>query len=116
VDATLISTSRPFDVYRTPWLFSARSLPLRFTMAITAAPRALARSTVRLVSVVVPDWLMAMTRTSDISSASRKPDSSVAGTASARIGGRPLRSPEKARSTAAATLRPAIAAVPWPMT
>ena len=113
-------------MYSTPWLFSTRSLPRRFTMAITAAPRALARSTVRFVSVVVPDWLMAMTRTSDISSASRKPDSSVAGTASARIGGRPLRSPEedeeeeeeeeKARCTAAATLRPAMAAVPWPMT
>ena len=36
-----------------------RSLRRRFTMATTDAPRPRARSTVRLVSVVVPLWLMA---------------------------------------------------------
>jgi hypothetical protein len=81
-------------------------------MEMTAAPRARSRSTVRFVSVVVPDWLMAMTGTSDISSAIRKPESSVAGTASARSGPSWLRSPANARSTALATLRPAMAAVP----
>ncbi len=47
-------------------------------MPITAAPRARARSTVRLVSVVVPLWLTAMTRVSSMRGRRWKPDSSVA--------------------------------------
>ena len=42
------------DVYITPSALSVRSLLRRLTMAITAAPRPRTRSTVRLVSVVVP--------------------------------------------------------------
>ena len=55
-------------------------------MPMTGAPRARTRSTVRLVSVVVPDWLMATTSVSAMSGRSRKPDSSVAGSASTRSG------------------------------
>ena len=47
-------------------------------MAMTAGPRDRHRSTVRLVSVVVPDWLIATTSVSDMSSRNRKPESSVA--------------------------------------
>ena len=86
VEATLISTSRPSEVYSTPSLLSVRSLDRRFTMAITRAPRDRTRSTVRLVSVVVPDWLMATTSVSAMSWRSEKPDSSVAGSACTRTG------------------------------
>jgi hypothetical protein len=76
---------------------------------ITAAPRARTRSTVRLVSVVVPDWLTATTRVSLMSSARPKPDSSVARVASTTT-------PDLASSGAstAAKLCAAMAAVPWP--
>ena len=47
-------------------------------------PAARTRSTVRLVSVVVPDWLMATTRVSLMSGRRPKPESSVAGRASTR--------------------------------
>ena len=47
-------------------------------MAITAAPRPRTRSTVRLVSVVVPLWLMATTSVSLMSWRMPKPRSSVA--------------------------------------
>ena len=60
----------------------------------------------RLVSVVVPLWLMATTSVSDMSSLTPKPESSVAASASARS-----RDPTSAASTAA-RLCPAIAAVP----
>ena len=50
----------------------------RFTIAMTAAPLDFAKSTVRLVSVVVPDWLMATMRWSDISLSIANPDSSEA--------------------------------------
>ena len=77
-------------------------------MAITAAPRLLTRSTVRLVSVVVPDWDMAITSVSDMSRRRPKPDSSVAGRARA-VTAPPARDPR-----AAARLSQATAAVPWP--
>jgi hypothetical protein len=54
--------SRPELVYNTPSTLKVRSESLRFTMARVLAPAALIMSTVRLVSVVVPDWLMATTR------------------------------------------------------
>ena len=47
-------------------------------MASTAAPRPRSRSTVRLVSVVVPLWLTATASVSLMSRRSPKPDSSVA--------------------------------------
>ena len=80
-------------------------------MAITRAPRPRTRSTVRLVSVVVPDWLMAMISVSDMSERSEKPDSSVAGSASTRTA-----VPATSAASARARLWPATAAVPWPMT
>ena len=61
--------SRPSEVYNTPSAFSANSLDRLLTIAITVAPLARAKSTVLLVSVVVPDWLTATTKVSDISSA-----------------------------------------------
>ena len=94
-----------------PSALSTRSLPRRLTMATTLAPRLRARSTVRLVSVVVPDWLMATTRVSDMSSPRWKPDSSVA-----VMGPTTTPEPTRAASTAAATAWPATAAVPWPIT
>ena len=102
-------------MYSTPSARSTRSLLRRFTMATTRAPRALTRSTVRLVSVVVPDWLIATTRVSDMSAARPKPDSSVAGQSSTsmdRSGAIPASSASSARDTEP----PATAAVPWPMT
>jgi hypothetical protein len=110
VDATLISTSRPSDVYRTPSALSVRSLLRRFTMATTVAPRARTTSTVRLVSVVVPLWLTAITSVSDMSGRTSKPESSVASIASTSIG----RSRSSSRIDTA-TLSDATAAVPWPM-
>ena len=65
----------------------------------------------RLVSVVVPDWLMATTNVSDIDGRSPKPDSSVAGTASTFR----LVAPQN-WSSAAAIAPPATAAVPCPIT
>ncbi len=94
----------------TPSERSTRSLLRRLTMASTHAPRWRTRSTVRLVSVVVPDWLTATISVSDMSSASSKPDSSVASDVET-IG--PL--PARQRATDSATLRAATAAVPWPM-
>ena len=76
-------------------------------MATTEAPRPRTRSTVRFVSVVVPDWLMAMISVSDMSLRSRKPDSSVAGTASSWT---PRRSAASARSATSPWL--AMEAVP----
>ena len=70
----------------TPSALSVKSLLRRLTMATTAAPRERARSTVRLVSVVVPDWLMATTRVSDMSVRMPKPESSVAACASTTSG------------------------------
>ena len=93
-----------------PSALSTRSLARRLTMPITAAPRARSRSTVRLVSVVVPLWLTAMTSVSLMSSRSWKPDSSVAGSASMSSW------PSLSSSSSAAALWPATAAVPWPMT
>ncbi len=84
----------------------------RLTIEMTRAPRARTRSTVRLVSVVVPDWLTATTSVSDRSAARSKPDSSVASIARTR---RRPSSPTAAPSTAA-RLWAATAAVPWPMT
>ncbi len=79
-------------------------------MASTEAPRERAKSTVRLVSVVVPLWLIAITSVSDMSSCNWNPDSSVAGNASTCT----------RRSTSVCNnctkLRPAIAAVPCPIT
>ena len=80
-------------------------------MPITAAPRLRSRSTVRLVSVVVPLWLTATASVSLMSRRMPKPDSSVAvigvdvelPDASARRGWWPCSGP-------------ATAAVPWPMT
>ena len=66
----------------------------------------------RLVSVVVPDWLMAITSVSPMSSSRPKPDSSLAGRAAAAR-------PAAIGSTdvsVAARIWPATAAVPWPMT
>ena len=76
-----------------------------------SAPRSRTRSTVRLVSVVVPDWLMATTSVSLMSSRSPKPDSSVAGTAD----GAQLAVGAPAARSAAPGLA-GEAAVPWPMT
>ncbi len=72
------------------------SLLRRFTTDTTSAPRSRARSTVRLVSVVVPLWLIATTSVSPISSRSSNPDSSVAWTASTSS-----RSPTSGSSAAA---------------
>ena len=80
-------------------------------MATTDAPRARARSTVRLVSVVVPDWLMATTSVSVMSAERWNPDSSVAVMARTMTP-----EPATATSMAAATAWPATAAVPWPIT
>ena len=112
MEATLISTSRPSDVYSTPSARSTRSLLRRLTMATTRAPRARTRSTVRLVSVVVPDWLMATTSVSDMSAVRPKPESSVAGRSSTMMPSKVASSASRAR----ATDPPATAAVPWPMT
>ena len=65
----------------------------------------------RLVSVVVPDWLMAITSVSVMSDRSPNPESSVAGREET-----PMPVPASSASIAAATASPAIAAVPWPMT
>ncbi len=65
----------------------------------------------RLVSVVVPDWLIATTSVSAMSDRSPKPDSSVAGSASAA---RP--DPAQNWPSAAAIAWPATAAVPCPIT
>ena len=67
----------------TPSTLKVMSESRRLTMARVCAPRALTMSTVRLVSVVVPDWLMATTRVSAMlvspsPSASSKPESSEA--------------------------------------
>ena len=94
---------------RGPW--PTRSLLRRLTTATTWAPRVRARSTVRLVSVVVPDWLMATTSVSLMSSASPKPGQLGGGQ-----GGAPTSVGQAARRCAAATACPATAAVPWPMT
>ena len=102
--------SRPSEVYSTPSALSTRSLPRRLTIAITAAPRARSRSTVRLVSVVVPLWLTAIASVSRMSRRSWNPDSSVASSASMSS------SPSLSSSSRAAVLWPAIAAVPWPIT
>ncbi len=102
--------SRPSDVYITPSALSVRSLERRLTIASTAAPRALSRSTVRLVSVVVPLWLTAIASVSAMSSWRPNPDSSVAVTASTAM------SPLVSSPSVIATARPATAAVPWPMT
>jgi hypothetical protein len=67
VEATLISISRPLLVYNTPSTLKVMSESRRLTMARVRAPRAATMSTVRLVSVVVPDWLMATTRVSPCS-------------------------------------------------
>ena len=65
----------------------------------------------RLVSVVVPDWLIATANVSDMSARRRNPDSSVAGSASTRTS-------VSARSSrrCSARLWPATAAVPCPIT
>ncbi len=76
-------------------------------MAITDAPRERATSTVRFVSVVVPDWLMATMSVSLMSGRMPNPDSSVAGVASTRRSS-PSVSDERVR----ARLWPATAAVP----
>ena len=74
MEATLISTSRPSEVYSTPSERSVRSLPRRLTIDSTAAPRLRTRSTVRLVSVVVPDCEIATTNVSDMSGRIAKPE------------------------------------------
>ena len=79
-------------------------------MAKTDAPRVRAKSTVRLVSVVVPLWLIAMINVSVMSSCNWKPDNSVAGNASTCT-----RWSTMVRNNCA-KLRPAIAAVPCPIT
>ena len=66
----------------------------------------------RFVSVVVPDWLMAMTSVSPMSSSRPKPDSSLAGraaTVTPAAGG-------STEVSVAARICPATAAVPCPMT
>ncbi len=64
----------------------------------------------RLVSVVVPDWLIATIRVSDMSRRRPEPDSSVAVLASV------IRSdPANSAPTESATASPATAAVPCPM-
>ena len=80
-------------------------------MATTRAPRARTRSTVRFVSVVVPDWLMATTRVSDMSGTRPKPESSVAGRSSTSM---PV--PVNSSASERATDPPATAAVPCPIT
>ena len=65
----------------------------------------------RLVSVVVPDWLMATTSVSLMSDRNPKPESSVAGSASTRS-----RPSGMQASRAPARLWPATCAVPWPIT
>ena len=65
----------------------------------------------RLVSVVVPDWLMATTSVSAIDDRRPKPDSSVAGRASTRRSVSVVK-----RASPAASAWPATAAVPWPIT
>ena len=114
MEATLISTSRPSEVYSTPSARSVRSLLRRLTTATTEAPLALTNSTVRLVSVVVPDCEMATTSVSDMSARKPNADSSVAG--------RAVTSSAASREASAsrvlkhiARLSPATAAVPWPM-
>ena len=67
-------------------------------------------STVRLVSVVVPDWLTATIKVSLMSGRSRKPESSVARTASTSISPLGVRA-----SRPAASACPATAAVPCPI-
>jgi hypothetical protein len=109
--ATLISTSRPSLVNNTPSALSQRSLPRRLTIASTVVPRWRTRSTVRLVSVVVPDCEIATISVSRMSSVNANPDSSVAGIACTAM---PVGS--KASAIAAATAWPATAAVPWPIT
>ena len=79
-------------------------------MPITHAPRPRTRSTVRLVSVVVPLWLTATTSVSLMSRRIPKPLSSVATTGSTS------RPPSVSVASVAAMLRPAMAAVPWPIT
>ena len=61
----------------------------------------------RLVSVVVPHWLMATTSVSLMSGRMPKPDSSVAGVASTRRS-----SPSVSDASMTARLWPATAAVP----
>ena len=73
------------------------------------------QATVRLVSVVVPDWLMAITKVPDMWSGRPShlfppPESSVAGIAFTGMSG------QGRESRAAATALAATAAVPWPMT
>ena len=80
----------------------------RLTIAITMAPRDRTRSTVRLVSVVVPDWLMATTSVSTMSGRNAKPESSVAGIDVTRTD----ESVPSSDSIASATALPATAAVP----
>ena len=111
MEATLISISRPSDVYRTPSARSVKSLLRRFTIAITLAPLALTNSTVLLVSVVVPDWLMATTSVSDMSDDKSNAESSVAGLALTFI---PVSISRF--EIAFATAFPATAAVPCPIT
>ena len=65
----------------------------------------------RLVSVVVPDWLMATTSVSAIDDRRPNPDSSVAGRASTRRSDSAVK-----RASPAASAWPATAAVPWPIT
>ena len=64
MDATDISMSRPLLVYMTPSTLNVMSESRRLTMAMALAPLSRTISTVRFVSVVVPDWLMAMTSAS----------------------------------------------------
>jgi hypothetical protein len=79
-------------------------------MPITDAPRALATSTVRFVSVVVPDWLIATTSESDMSSRSLNPESSAAASPSTAN-----ESPSSIDPSAAAKAPAAMAAVPCPI-
>ena len=77
------------------------------------APRPRARSTVRLVSVVVPDWLIGDDqRVAHVVAQRRSPTArwrAAASTRSARAGAR-------RSASAPARLWPATAAVPWPIT
>ena len=114
MEATLISTSRPSEVYSTPSARSVRSLLRRLTTATTDAPLAFTSSTVRLVSVVVPDCEMATTSVSDMSARNPNADSSVAGSA---LTSSAASAPDSAMSMLrpCARLSPATAAVPCPM-